>query len=611
MKIHRILFTAFVFVLSFTVQAQGLSENQRLLGYVQTDSITVSGGAFGAAGTYTIGAILTPQKLAAYAGCRVVGIRLAAALNLGRTRNFVYQVEGNKLTPAIEQNQRIYEGWNNVFFNGNGYEIQGNETLFYGFDYTETAEMVAADEGGLCGYGEDTDGGFYAYGNFGQGTGLYQLSNLGCLCVQLIVDVSSLPAHDIDITWFDAGFKYKKPGEKVDAMINFSNVGRNSISSYRLGYQLDDMDPVHETQTQSLVSGKMSLWQFSTKLPTDIANGMHTLKVFVDQVEGEPLAERSKNDTLSTSFAIYRNSYNRDKVLMEIYTDQNSLYAPYLNDAVKLLTKNNNNLTVVNVHRPDTPLGLSSAAYLHDLYAYTTPSFTFNRSYFPGEAYVAYDMNDYLPVIPAEMSANILSDMLMQDATTPSFATIGLQMSYDAATRSLRVKANGDVLPEAQAIYGDLALTLMLVEDGIKSPQVVYNSSIQRTKVNQDYLHDHVLRTYLTSPIGDLVPATNNQYEMSYDATLDANWNADKITVVALLTKKVDAVTDNNILDMDIINTSTLTMSEATGIVSLSIEARPSSNTIYTLDGRPVGGVLKPGIYIKDGKKIFIKNHIN
>ena len=611
MKIHHLLLTVLVSVLSLTAQAQGLSENQRLLGYIQTDSITVSGGAFGAAGTYTIGAMLTPQKLAAYAGCRVVGIRLAAAVNLGRSRNFVYQVEGNNLTPVIEQNQRLYEGWNNVFFNGEGYVIKGNETLFYGFDYNETAEMVAADEGGLCGYGEDTDGGFYAYGNFGQGMGLYSLSNLGCLCVQLIVDVSSLPAHDIDITWFDAGFKYKKPGEKVDAMINFSNVGRNSIDSYRLGYQLDDMEPVRETQTQSLVSGKMSMWQFSTKLPTDIANGMHTLKVFVDQIGGEVLDSRSKNDTLRVSFAVYRNSYNREKVFMEIYTDQNSAYAPFLNDAVKLLTNNSNNLTVVNVHRPGTPLGLSSAAYLHGLYAYTLPSFTFNRSYFPGEAYVAYDMNDYLPVIPAEMSAGILGDMLMQDAATPSFATVNLQMSYDAATRSLHVKSTGDMLAEAQAIYGDLALTLMLVEDGVKAAQTVYNSATQRTTVNQNYLHDHVLRGYLTSPLGDQVESVDNQYEMNYDVTLEDGWNADNLTVVALLTKKVDAVTDDNLLDMDIINASALTMSEATGIVSLQTDVRRSSNRVYTLDGRPVSGALKPGVYVKDGKKIFIRNHIN
>ena len=611
MKIHHILFASLISILSLTAQAQGLSENQRLLGYIQTDSITVSGGAFGTAGTYTIGAMLAPRQLAAYAGCRIVGIRLASALNLGRTRNFIYKVEGNNLTPAIEQNQRLYSGWNNIFFNGDGYEIQGNETLFYGFDYTETAEMVAAEEGALCGYGEDTDGGFYAYGDFGQGTGLYPLSNLGCLYIQLIVDVSSLPAHDIDITWFDAGFKYKRPGERIDAMINFSNVGRNSIKNYRLGYQIDNMDPVHESQEQSLVSGKMSSWQFSTTLPTDIANGMHTLKVFVDQIEGEPLAARSKNDTLSTTFAIYRHSYERTKTFMEIYTDQNSAYVPFLNEAVKLLTKSSNQIVVSNVYGPSSALALPSAAYLHNLYAYTLPSFTFNRSYFPGEAYVAYDMNDYLPAISAEMSANILGDMLMQDATTPSFATIDLHLEYDATTRSLHVKANGDILPEAQAIYGDLALTLMLTEDGVKSSQREYNSMTGRITTNKSYLHDHVLRSYLTSPIGDLVPSIDNQYEMNFDTTLDANWNADNITVVALLTKKVDAVTDDNVLDMDIINTNSVTVSDATGIVSQPSNIRPSSTTIYMLDGRPVNGTPKSGIYIKDGKKIFIPNHIN
>jgi hypothetical protein len=184
-------------------------------------------------------------------------------------------------------------------------------------------------------------------------------------------------------------------------------------------------------------------------------------------------------------------------------------------------------------------------------------------------------------------------------------------MSYDAATRSLHVTSAGEMLAEAKAIYGDLALTLMLVEDGVKASQAVYNSITQRTTVNQNYLHDHVLRGYLTSPIGDLVETAGNQYEMNYDVTLEDGWNADNLTVVALLTKKVDAVTDDNVLDMDIINASALSMSEATGIVSLPTDGRRSSNRVYTLDGRPVSGALKSGIYVKDGKKFFIRNHIN
>ena len=141
-QLHQI-WIALLLLVSLTVQAQGLSENQRLLGYIQTDSITVKDGAFGEAGTYSIGAVLTPRILSAYAGCKVVGLRMAASLDLGRARTFIYNIEASgQLTAVVEQRQRLYNGWNNVFFNGDGYVIQGNESLFFGFDYTETAEKI-------------------------------------------------------------------------------------------------------------------------------------------------------------------------------------------------------------------------------------------------------------------------------------------------------------------------------------------------------------------------------------------------------------------------------------------------------------------------------------
>ena len=163
------------------LRVEGLSSNQRVLGYTLTDDIDVRGAAFGEADTYAIGAALPPSVLASYAGCKIVGIRIAAALNLGRTRCFVYNFTGATFEPVFEQKQRIYEDWNNVFFNGDGYEIKGDETLFFGFDYVETQAMVDAEEGGICSVGEETDGAFYLYGDYGQGEGLYSISGVGNL----------------------------------------------------------------------------------------------------------------------------------------------------------------------------------------------------------------------------------------------------------------------------------------------------------------------------------------------------------------------------------------------------------------------------------------------
>ena len=607
MKLRHIFLTAFAAVMSLTSLAQGLSENQRLLGYIMTDSITVSGGAFGTAGTYPVGAVMTPQTLSSYAGCKIVGIRMAAALDLGRTRTFIYSVNDN-MTPVIEQTQKLYAGWNNIMFNGDGYEIKGNETLFFGFDYTETAEMVEADQGGLCGYGDDIDGGLYAYGNFGQGLGLYPLNGIGCLCVQLIVDVSSLPLYDLDITWFDTGFKYKQPGEGIDAMINFSNVGRKTVGRYQLGYQLDDNAPVMSNLTDSVRPGAQSDWKFSLKLPNDIATGLHTLKVLLGEIEGEAISEKSKNDAMTVSFAVYRNKLFRDKTYLEVYTDQTSPYVPYLNDMVKLVADNSEALIVTNVHKPETPLALTSAAYLHDLYAYTVPAFTINRSFFPGEKHIAYDMNDYLPTVGPEFCAGILNDMLLQDFDTPSFASVVLDLTYNPATRKLGIKATGDMLPEAKAIYGDVALTLMITEDQVKNTQAVYNEVLKRITNNANYLHNDVLRAYVTSPIGDAITSNDNKYEANYEFTLDEGWNPDNIKVVGLLSKKVDAVTSDNLLDLDIINANSAALGVITGIEIIQPTVAAKRTGCFTIDGRRVETKsLKPGLYIIKGKKTVIK----
>lgn len=596
-----------------TARVQGLSDNQRLVGYTVTDDIDINGAMFGAAGTYTIGAVMTPQLLTSYAGCRIVGMRIAAAVNLGRTRTFIYSVTGGSLSAVVEQNQRLYEGWNNVFFNGDGYEISGDETLFFGFDYVETADMETTEVGGLCGTGEDTDGGFYLL----QNNALYQITGAGCLCVQLIVDVSSLPLYDLDMTYFDSGFKYKQPGEDIEVFATCTNVGRSPLTSYRLGWQLDDQEPVYQDFAVSqeagddeqpsvlLKEGQSEDWKFTVHLPSDIAVGMHQLSVFACEAEGEALPEKSKNDRMTAKFAIYEQSVIRDQVYLEVYTDQTSVYVPYLDKALDLISANER-VAIVNVHRPGTPLAIDGAAYLHELYAYDWPSFTVNRSYFPGEEHVAYDMNYYLPVIGEEMTAGIINDMLVQDLYSPSFATIELQTGYYELTRQLTVNASGTLLPEAESIYGDLAVTIMLVENGVKSPQYQYNANTGRTTNNQNYVHNYVLRGYMTAPIGDAVETDGTDWSLQRTTILDTAWQPGKVSVVALLTKLSDTVTADNLLDMDVINCASAQLSSTMGISTTRVNTEKANHEVYNLNGQRVAQPSK-GLYIVNGKKVVFK----
>lgn len=567
-----------------------MADNLRHVGYAVTDDIDVNGACFGQAGTYTVGAYMPASLLAAYEGCRVLGVRYAVSESIGRTRAFMYDVsDTGVLTEISAQKQRTYEGWNTVTFNGDGYVITGNENIFFGYDYVETDEMVAEERGALCGTGNETDGAFMLYGNYGQGEGLYSISGIGCLCVQLIIDVSSLPTKDIDMNYIDAGHKYKTAGSKIELFTMFSNVGRDTIFSYRMGYQIDDREPVYEEFNDTLLCGEQESWEPVIMLSDDIPVGMHTLKAFVSQIEGMPV-EKLKNDTIQATFALYRDAFSRHQVYVEVYAHQQSPYVPMLDKALNMLTKDNPQVALVNTFAYGNPLFVEASDYLHQLYAYTYPTFTFNRAYFPGENYIAYDMNDYLPQVPASFIAGILTDMYAQDFLNPAFATVELEPQYDTDSRQLSLSVSGQTLPEAEAIYGDIALTVLLTEDGVTSPQSVYNELTQRTTTQNNYVHDHVLRQYVTAPIGDPLTLDDGTYHASYSVTIPEGWNPENMRVVAFITKAADAETDDNVMDMDITNANScaIPVEESTAIRQLTGETTAQHPQAYTIDGQPI-----------------------
>jgi hypothetical protein len=194
------------------------------------------------------------------------------------------------------------------------------------------------------------------------------------------------------------------------------------------------------------------------------------------------------------------------------------------------------------------------------------------------------------------MTAGIIGDMLYQDLLSPSFASVALKTDFDASTRQLSVSATGQLLPEAAAIYGDLALTLMVTEDGVTAVQYYYDQVKQRTASNRNYVHDHVLRTYMTAPTGDAIQVEGNSYSLTRTVTLDPSWNADRMNVVALLTKLTDKVTLENVRDMDVVNCNTASIEQTTGISSLRTVTVPER--YYSLGGKAVERPAR-GIYLQ------------
>ena len=618
---------AFMALIPSLLKAQTLASTERYLGYITNDKFEVDSSRFNKAGTYSICSMLEEDVLDKYVGCKVVGMRVGVSVDLGRTRNFLYSISAEgEVAPVVEQKQKLSRGWNVIRFNGDGYEIKAGESLFYGYDYTETDEMVEKGYGALAFSGNAVSNGFYLFGDFGSGEGLYPVTVPGNLCVQLIVDVSNLPTHDLNITYLDTGFKHKKAGEVIEMLAYFTNVGRDTTYTYQCGYQLDEAEPVLFTVKDVVPDGQMSdAWKVDVALPNDMPIGLHTLKAFVTKVNGEPLHAASTRDTLTSSFGVYRDSLPRTKVYLEVYNDQRTPYSAMFNNVVKMAENSymKDHIVIANIHQPKTTLAVEEANYLHYLYTYTTPMFTINRAYFPGEPSVAYDVEGYLGM-GESMMAEIVADMLYQDFYSPTFATIDLKETFNPDTRELTVEASGQLLPEAEAIYGDLGVTLLITENSVKAEQYVYNSLTQRTTRNANYVHQHVLRGYMTSPLGDVVTPQEGTYSKSVSMTLPNSWNLINLQVVGFISKKMNVeaesaealgrLLDKNVYDLDVLDVNVLNMNQdpVVGISAVTAK-RMQTDRFYSLDGKTVDmNTQRTGIYLKraaDGsvRKVLVK----
>lgn len=588
-----------------------LAATERALGYTDGDSITTKGVYVGQEGTYNVGALLTPQALANYAGCKIVGMRFALSQSIGKTSAYIYKVDGNQASDLVNVNvRRTQDGWNEVRFNSaQEYTIGGDEQLLFGFAYNETADMVSSKNGALCFYTPKSANTNAAL--IQKGDGFYTIDDLGNLCVQLIVDVSSLPEKDVKLTSLLAGNKYRKAGDKVDAFAMYYNTGLQDISSVRFGYSLDGGAVSYVEKGEAVKAGASASVEQLITLPADLSAGAHQLKFFVDQIDGETVAEASRSEAVDR-FVTYSESLPRQKHYVEQYNSQTSYLAPFVNEAMTAAGRKDN-ACLVNVYRSGDVLALDASAYLEPLYAYTYPCFTIDRFYFMGENYIAFDVNDYAQIMPSLVGDAV--DMLVKEAdANPAFATVDIAPVYDPQTRSLNVTVSGTTVGELPQVMGDLGMTLMLTEDNVVSNQSVVSG--QRVVNNQKYVHNQVLRAYLTPATGDKMAVTDGKYSAVYSYTLPESWKAEDMQVVAVASKYLPEVTDGNVLDADITNAMSAPVQKGSdaidGVCADSAEKTDSADGIYTIGGmRLTGKTLQKGLYIvrKDGqtRKIMIK----
>ena len=592
---------------------RALANTERGVGYCHGDSITYGDAYFGQVGSYDVAAMIPSSVMASYKGCKIVGVRFALSETIGKSKIFIYKVDSDGNAEQLVSNtvRRTAAGWNEARLNSaQEIEITDNDQYIMGFTYNESAAMVNAGKGALCFYGDQASSSYASL--LLQDETFYQLSGVSNLCVQLIIDVSSLPRKAISLNSVLNGTSYKQKGSKMDFMMSYANAGLAPVSSLRLGFKIDEGTPQYYDVNfdEPLDPGQSTTFAKVLDMLNDVDAGRHNLNIFVDKIDGNTPVETERGK-LADPMVVYGESFKRQKEYVEQYNSQDNVVAPYVNDYFAQLA-GDSDVFAANLYPEGQPLSLAASTYLGNLYAYTYPCFTVNRFYFGmGELHYAFDINDYAVQFPTLVYDGFRS--IVDEANTfPAFATVQLKTTYDEATRLVGVDVSGDLAADAPAIFGDMALTVMLTEDNVKSQQNTYNTVTQKTQVDNNYIHDAVLRAYLTRPQGDKLQVSGNHYTAHYPYPLPAACDSRNITVGAIVTKAFDEVNQGNMQMADITQCNSVKLGLATGIQGVTADAAPATNAadgIYTLSGMRVDSQrAQKGIFIvrQGGKSVKV-----
>lgn len=560
-KLHNVVDPSQVNVAKKSLAPQKLNANQKTVGVA--GSGTMAGGiGLPSAGNKVKGVYnaMDASDLAKFKGAKIVGARYLIYASLGSSANVeLYTIEqvNGKSTPTLytskaassqkvsKQDQTTGEfdqQWNEVTFDKALDVNDVTNGLVLGYTYTQKSTQSGGkytDECYPIAAGSGTSG-VLAYGDLGQGTGWYQVSNEFVICIQLIVEKEGGFPDDLAIAQVVTN-PMLKPDEKLPFEFYVNNSGSKACTNASFNVLIDN-NPVAELtlpKDGSISDEYVKLGATLDLSEYNLENGAHVLGVKVKKVNGEDPSGDTSDDLAAAQFRVYTETTTRQYNLVEQFTSTSCVYCPYGYDALRALAKSRKDVAWVAVHGdldPNNPdpytnsnaeplLGYSTSGY---------PSANFNRFNLGGDQLATNiateDTNGF-----ATQMGNLLDQ---EDEIAPSVVslqmetnlTVGDNPNLKDATLNITIKGTG--VKDAGKILEGATLGLYVTENGVKSKQYSPNGWLGT------YNHENVLRVIGTeNPWGDEITWNGDNFEMTYEVTIPKkqyNYNENKNTLNAV-----------------------------------------------------------------------------
>jgi hypothetical protein len=323
------------------------------------------------------------------------------------------------------------------------------------------------------------------------------------------------------------------------------NAGKSNITSFRLNYSVNGGATVQKTITTSVVSG--GKYSYTADPYTPATPGMYyNIKVWTDNINGSNNDENPANDTLSAKIFVNQGISAVKRVLIEEYTTVPCGYCPDGHIVLNGILSAYPNVIGVCHHAGFGTDGMTIGAHntLAADMADGAPTATIDRVKYPEDA-----------SNPA-ISRNLWETKAVERLAEAAPCAVQIYGTYNQSTRQLDATFKADFVDNA--LPGDLRMTLMLVEDhvtgtGTSFDQTNYYYATAGHPMYQvgvpysassshipGYDHRYVSRAFLsptwgTSGVIPQTPVVGQSYTKAYNTTLDANWNADSVFLIGVV----------------------------------------------------------------------------
>ncbi len=565
---------------------RALAENQYLCGYYTTDDLAQYGlGVTSLNEVCKAANIFSSDIFGGFVGFKVVGMRVGLCYGVSDFGVFISKIENSSIVEFKSKTVGTgTAGWNTVMFDeSEQFVLSADETYMVGFDYLQKRGQTDACYPLSLWENSSKVGDFYFYGSLDNGTGWYNIgTNYGALSVQLIVE-GELTSQKTVIEGLSTS-KFGKVGSDLTGVVSITNMGKESISKLGFNYYIDDVKVGDATVEKTIASTATENVSLAIPIPADMTVGQHTVKAELTTINGAAPTGEVVNNNPTSTFTAYVNCVDRQKQLIEHITSWTCTYCHLGYKLLRQIEEQYDDVAWVAIHgnqssQQDPYYFATCDEIMYYLGANSFPSASFNRTYMPDLAETAGEITYSIGYYEQYISQVVpyIHDMMVE-TNSPSFVTLGVQSSFDTATRNMQVTVKGTGVEQAAQLMNGNNIYIYVTEAGLKGRQ--YSNG----KWENSFDHNNTLRAVLTDAQGDNIAWDGNNFTFTTSYTVPADYKEENLSIVAFVAPKPS----NDTMNMAVNNCEKVKLDLTPTAIS-TINSNNAAETVrYTLDGRQI-----------------------